>query len=361
VLQSTIDRAVNTSYIQALEQENITPISQPNVELGDVQLDQGLKYEAVVDVMPIFDLPDYKTIAKKVQKVPNAVTEDEVQEAKQYLLKSRGTKSEVDRKAQTGDLLTIKYTLTVDNTERDTSEDMSVELGGGRFIPGFEDELIGLKAGDEKSFTLTFPAEYQSTDLAGKPGTFVITVKKVEETVLPEFSNEFVSEMTSGKTKTVNEMEASIREGIQKEKDQESETQHKQDIMDAIMKEISVEIPTSLIDSEKERIIQEMEQRAVYSGDTFDAALERAGKTREEFLSEATPQAKSRVLLMLTLRKIAEEEALKPDSGQVATQMMNILSQYPQDQIKDIDQDRLRLMIEGEMTDKLTLDFLASI
>ena len=355
-----IEYAVNESYKKALLQEDITPLAQASVELGEKQDETGVEFTATVDVMPQFELPDYQKIAKKVKKEVTEVTEEEVEEAKQYLLKSRGEQKEVSKKAENGDIVVVEYTLTVDGVEKDKSEEMPVEIGGGRFIPGFEEEVIGLAAGDTKTFDVPFPDEYHSADLAGKKGTFAITVKRVEQIELPEWTDEFINELTGGKTPTVAEMETTIREGLMKEKEQEAETQQKQAIMDAIMAEISVELPNVLVDSEKERIIQEMEQRASYSGDSFEAALERAGKTREEFLTESTPQAESRVLLMLCLRKIADAEELQPDAGQVSTQMMNILSQYPKEQIEQIDQDRLRLMVEGEMLDKMALDLLAT-
>ncbi len=355
-----IEYAVNESYKKALLQEDITPLAQASVELGDQQDETGVEFTATVDVMPQFELPDYQKIAKKVKKEVTEVTEEEVEEAKQYLLKSRGEQKEVSKKAENGDIVVVEYTLTVDGVEKDKSEEMPVEIGGGRFIPGFEEEVIGLAAGDTKTFDVPFPDEYHSADLVGKKGTFAITVKRVEQIELPEWTDEFINELTGGKTPTVAEMETTIREGLMKEKEQEAETQQKQAIMDAIMAEISVELPNVLVDSEKERIIQEMEQRASYSGDSFEAALERAGKTREEFLTESTPQAESRVLLMLCLRKIADAEELQPDAGQVSTQMMNILSQYPKEQIEQIDQDRLRLMVEGEMLDKMALDLLAT-
>ena len=127
------------------------------------------------------------------------------------------------------------------------------------------------------------------------------------------------------------------------------------------MKEVKVELPLSLVESEKERILHEMEQRDMYSADSFDSALERAGKTKEEFLTEATPQAESRVILMLCLRKIAELEELVADEEQVANQMMHILTQYPEEQLKQIDQSRLRKAVEDEILDKMALDFLGTL
>lgn len=356
----SVEHAVNESYKKAIIDEDITPLAQAAVELGEKQDETGVEFTATVDVMPQFELPDYKGIAKKVQKEVAEVTDEEVEEAKTYLLKSRGAQKEVAKKAEQGDTVVVEYVLTVDGEEKDRSEEMPVEIGGGRFIPGFEEEVVGLSAGDTKTFGVPFPDEYHSTDLAGKTGTFAITVKRVEQMELPEWNDAFINDLTGGKTPTVAEMETTIREGLAKEKAQEAETQQKQEIMDAIMAEISVELPKVLVDSEKDRLIQEMEQRAAYSGDSFEAALERAGKTREDFLNESTLQAESRVLLMLCLRKIADAEELRPDSGQVSTQMMSILSQYPKEQIEQIDQDRLRLMVEGEMLDKMALDLLAT-
>ncbi len=360
LLNETFEYAINESYKKAIEQENISPLASPEIKLSEEASQDNLEYTAIISIMPEIKLPDYKKLVAKITKEDEDITDKDVEEAKKYLQKSRGTQNIVDRAAQKGDTVSLDYFLTVDKKEFDKSEKMPVEIGADKFIPGFEDEVIGLKAGDKKEFDIKFPDEYHNKDIAGKMGHFAITVNDVQEVVLPDWNDDFAKVLSNGE-KTIADLEASLKEGLIAERKNEIQTNYTQAVVDAILAKIKVELPDVLVISERDKLIQEMEQRALYSGHTLDDALDQAGKTREKLLEEAIPQAESRVKLMLLLRAIAEEQNFEVDEKEVEHRIHHILERYSDKDKKNIDMERLNLIVKSEITDKMALDYLGNL
>ncbi|MEY3471296.1 MAG: hypothetical protein RLZZ223_646, partial [Candidatus Parcubacteria bacterium] len=206
LLNESFEYAINESYKQAIAQEKLSPLASPEIKLSEEASKDSLEYTAIISIMPEIKLPDYKKLAEKITKEDDKISDKDVDEAKKYLQKSRGTQNVVEREAKTGDVVSLDYVLTVDKKEFDKSEKMPVEIGAGQFIPGFEDEIIGLKAGDKKEFDIKFPDEYHNKDIAGKKGHFAITVNDVQEINLPAWDDEFAKELTNGE-KTISDLE----------------------------------------------------------------------------------------------------------------------------------------------------------
>lgn len=360
LLNDSFEYAINESYKQAIRQENLSPLANPEIKLSEEASQDSLEYTAIISIMPEVKLPDYKKLAEKITKEEENISDKDVDEAKKYLQKSRGTQNVVDREAKTGDVVSLDYVLTVDKKEFDKSDKMPVEIGAGQFIPGFEEEVIGLKAGDKKEFDIKFPDEYHNKDIAGKTGNFAITVNDVQEISLPAWDDDFAKELTNGE-KTISDLEMNLKEGLIAERQKEVQTQYTQAVVDAILDKIKVELPEVLVMAEREQIIQEMEQRALYSGHTLDDALNQAGKTRESLLEEAIPQAESRVKLMLVLRAISAEQGFKADEKEVQHRIHHILERYSEKDKQNIDMARLTTIVTAEITDKMALDYLGNL
>lgn len=360
LLNESFEYAINESYKQAIEKEQLSPLASPEIKLSEEASQDSLEYTAIISIMPEVKLPDYKKLAEKITREEENISDKDVEEAKKYLQKSRGTQDTVEREAKTGDVVSLDYILTVDKKEFDKSEKMPVEIGAGQFIPGFEDEVIGLKAGDKKEFDIKFPDEYHNKDIAGKNGHFSITVNDVQEINLPAWNDEFAKELTNGE-KTISDLELNLKEGLIAERQKEVQTQYTQAVVDVILAKIKVELPEVLVIAERDQIIQEMEQRALYSGHTLDDALNQAGKTRESLLEEAIPQAESRVKLMLVLRAITAEQGFKADEKEVQHRIHHILEQYSEKDKQNIDMSRLTTIVTAEITDKMALDYIGNI
>ena len=360
LLNETFEYAINDSYKKAIEQEKLAPLASPEIKLSEEASQDNLEYTAIISIMPELKLPDYKKLAEKITKEDNDISDKDVEEAKKYLQKSRGTQNIVDREAKAGDVVSLDYILTVDKKEFDKSEKMPVEIGAGKFIPGFEDEVIGLKAGDKKEFDIKFPEDYHNKDIAGKIGHFAIKINDIQELNLPSWDEDFAKVLSNGE-KTISDLEISLKEGLIAERQKEVQTTYTQAIVDAILAKIEVDSPEVLIMAEREQIIKEMEQRALYSGHTLDDALIQAGKTRDELLEEALPQAEARVKLMLLLKAITAEQNFTADEKKVQQRIHHILEQYSQKEQQNIDIQRLTTIIEAEITDKMALDYLGDL
>lgn len=360
LLNETFEYAINESYKKAIEQENISPLASPEIKLSEEASQESLEYTAIISIMPEIKLPDYKKLVAKITKETEDITDKDVEEAKKYLQKSRGTQNVVDRAAQKGDTVSLDYILMIDKKEFDKSDKMPVEIGADKFIPGFEDEVIGLKAGDKKEFDIKFPDEYHNKDIAGKIGHFAITVNEVQEVVLPDWNDDFAKELSNGE-KTIADLEASLKEGLIAERKNEIKTNYTQAVVDAILAKIEVELPEVLVMSERDKLIQEMEQKALYSGHTLDDALSQAGKSRDELLDEAMPQAESRVKLMLLLKAITQQQNFEADEKEVEHRIHHILERYSDKEQQNIDMDRLNLIVKSEITDKMALDYLGNL
>jgi trigger factor len=360
LLNETFEYAINESYKQAIQQENLEPLAHPEIKLSEEASQDSLEYTAIISIMPEIKLPDYKKLVSKITKETEDITEKDIEAAKQYLRKSRGTQNVVERESKTGDTVNLDYILTVDKKEFDKSEKMPVEIGAGKFIPGFEDEIIGLKSGDKKEFDIKFPDEYHNKDIAGKVGHFAININEVQEVQLPDWDEEFAKELSNGE-KTIAELEKNLKEGLVAERKQEIQTNYTQAVVDAILDKIEVELPEVLVTAEKDKLIQEMEQRALYSGHTLDDALTQAGKTREQLLEEANPQAESRVKLMLLLKAITSEQKFQAETKEVQHRMHHILERYSDKDKASIDLERLTTLVAAEITDKMALDYLGNL
>lgn len=360
LLNETIEYAVNESYKQVIKDEKLSPLANPEIKLSEKESKDGLEYTATISIMPEIELPDYKKLASTIIKESEDITDKDIEEAKKYLQKSRGTQTIVEREAKKGDTVSINYILTVEGKEFDKSEAMPVEIGAGKFIPGFEDEVIGLKAEDKKEFDIPFPKDYHNAELAGKSGHFSIEIKDVQEIVFPDWDEAFAKELSNGE-KTIVDLEQSLKDGLIAERKQEVQTTYTQAIVDAILAKIKVELPDVLVFAERDQIIQEMEQRALYSGHSLDDALAQAGKTREALLAEALPQAESRVKLMLILKEITEEQKFIADEKEVKHRIHHILEKYSEKEQEQIDMERLRIMVSAEITDKMALEYLGNI
>jgi len=289
------------------------------------------------------------------------VTEDDIEQTKQQLLLSRASYTSKEEGAQAGDNLVVDFRVEKDGELLDQAEQYSIRLGDNQVIEDFEHQLYGLTAGEEQELSVTFPQDHHDKRLAGEQATFHVHVHDVQSVDMPEWNDELAETLTNGQMTSISEVEEQIKANVKSEKEEATQRDYRQRIMDAILEEIEVEVPEVLIERELDQIMSEMEQKASQSGDSLDGYLERQQKTRDELRSEMRGQAESRVKLMLTLRRIADAEELQVDDTQVEQRVESVLSQYGEEDKKNIDRNRLKLMVEGEIMDQQVIEWLAGL
>ncbi|PID30618.1 trigger factor [Candidatus Saccharibacteria bacterium] len=323
-----IDRVVNDLYVAAVQQERVRAVAQPEVNLTKFVPYTALELTAKIEAVGDITLPDYKKFA--VKKQVEAVTDKEVEHVIDELLERGAEKTEVKRAAADGDEVTMNFAGVDAKTKKEIAgakgDDYPLVLGSGAFIPGFEPELVGLKAGEEKTFTVTFPKDYGVADMQGKKVEFTVTVKAVKKRKLPKLDNAFAAKL--GPFKTVAELRGDIRKQIASEKDNQAQQKLENSILDKLGAKTQVAIPDSLIEQEIDLMEEDEKRNALYRGQTWQEHLAAEGKTEEEHREGHREQASLRIKTGIALGEVAEKEGVSVSEQERADRLAALKKQY---------------------------------
>lgn len=367
VLAEAAEHAIQHSYPLAVKEQGLDVIGHPDVKLGAVKEGEALTYTVVTAVMPEITLAswrdDVKSENEKRAEKTETVTAEEVTAELDRLAKMRSVSVAVDRVAENGDTLTIDFDVLVDGVpiEGGSAKDHAIVLGSGTFIPGFEEQLIGMKAGDEKKFDLPFPKEYHAKHLAGRPATFSVGVKKVSIEQKPELTDAFA--VTVGNFKTIEELRKNIEEGIAEEKKMKAKESHRSALLDAIVAKTDIEFPVVLIEDEIRRMLAEFRSQVSMMGLDFADYLKHSKKTEDDLAKDWEPQARKRLSASLILEKIAQDEGIEAESEAVEEEMNRALQYYrsTKDAEKKIDMEQLYRAAQGRLRNEAVFEMLENI
>ncbi len=325
VLNEAIQSLVGDSLFDAIEKEKLKSIGQPKIDIVKQAYENDFVYKATVSLMPSVKVGDYNKVKSKPVKVE--LTDKEVDEAIDGLVKMRATEALVDREAKIGDLVELDFDTTVDKVaiEGGSAKKYKLVLGDKQMIPGFEEELVGLKAGDKKVFKLKFPKEYKK-DLAGKEAEFSVSIKSVFERIMPKLDDEFAKGFGQ---ENMAGLKSVIKNNIKQEKETEELRRQEVDILKQLVDLSDFgELPKLLIDNELHRMKHELEEDLSRNNLNYEQYLENLGKTHEELQKEMTPQADIRVRTALMIKQIAEDEKISASDDEIKQEMEKIKSQY---------------------------------
>lgn len=336
VLQTEfIEEALSQLYPEAAASEKIRPIDRPQINLKKFVPFTEIEFEAEVEVLGPVKLGDYKKI-KKTKEVEK-VTAKDVQTIIDNLKLRLAEKKEVKREAKDGDEVWIDFKGV--NTKGDAipgadGTDYPLKLGSDTFIPGFEKNLVGLKAGEEKTFDLTFPKDYRATSLAGSKVTFTATVKKVNEVVDPKEDDSFAQKV--GPFKTIEQLKSDIKKELTTSKEQEALTKLETDVIMALVDKSTVSIPDVLIADQVDRDLRELKQSLAQRGMTYEEFLTSEGKTAEVYEKEVLrPRAEQKVKTSIILAEVSEVENLQVTPEEVTGRVELLKQQYPDPGMQD--------------------------
>ena len=291
----------------AVEKSGIKPVGRADVDLGDPAEEGGLTIIAKVPVEPEVELGEYKGI--EVEKETVKVLQADVKAELNRMAQRNARTETVERKAKKNDTVDIDFEGFVDGVpfEGGKAEHHELTLGSGAFIPGFEDQLIGCKAGDEKDVVVTFPEEYHAKELAGKEATFKCKVHKVEETILPEIDDEFAKDV-SDTCETLDDLKKEITERLKAERQEAADNAFEEKVLDAVIDGMKADIPAAMIDSQVDTIVQDFGYRLQMQGMGLEQYLKMTGTEMGAFRAMFQSQAERQVKTRLALQKV--EEAL---------------------------------------------------
>lgn len=329
LMQQTADDALSKAVAEAYITEDIQALERPAVEVTKFVPRQELEFTAEAEVLPKVTLGNYKKLKAEKEKV--SVTADDVNEIIDRMRESMAEKKEVKRAAKDGDEVVIDFIGKKDGVAFDggTATDYSLKLGSNSFIPGFEEGLIGAKAGDEKDLTLTFPESYHVAELAGAEVVFETKVHKVLEQKLPEVDDKFAKKADK-RFDTIKDLKADIKKEVTAQKEREATDRLKDALVEKLIDASDIPTPDVLVDDQVRSIEQDMSQNLMYQGVSLDMYLiDKGFKNREDWLEkEVKPAAIKRVKAGLVLAQLSKELKVEATSEELAEHVNMYKQQY---------------------------------
>ena len=329
VLQTEfLEHAVNELYSRAVDQEKLRPVTQPRINITKFVPFTTLEITAEVEAVGEVKLPDYTKV--KATRPTVVVTDKDVDDVINNLKLRAATKEEVKRASQDGDEVWIDFAGVDAKTNEPVAgadgKDYPLLLGSDTFIPGFEDNLVGLKAGEQKEFTITFPKDYGVKPLQNRKVVFSVTVNRVQKVVEPKIDDAFAA--TVGPFKTVKELREDIKSQLEQERRAETERQYENQLLEKIAEKTEVVIPKALVDEEITRIEDQEKQNTAYRGQTWQEHLDQEGLNAEEHFEKNRPGAELRVKAGLVLGEIAEKEGIRVTPEELEMRLQLLKGQY---------------------------------
>lgn len=347
---TAVDDNANVWMRAALEAEKLVPISQPQLDIKAVDAN-GVELVFTFAVMPEVKLGDYKGLEYNLDEV--AVSDEEVDAELNRMREQYAEVQTKDGVAAEGDTVNIDYEGFKDDVAFDGGKGTNYDLvlGSHSFIPGFEEKLVGVKAGEEKDLNLTFPENYHAKDLKGAAVVFKVKVNEVKTKVLPEVNDEFAKDVNAAGVETVADLKNMIRTRIEDGKKSQAENKADTALMDKLVENAEIDLPEVLVEEEVNNQIQQLAQQISQYGMNFNQYLSMMGKKIEDVRAEYTDNATKTAKLRLILEEIAKVEALEPTEEDLENEYNNIAAQYnmPVDQVKAyISVDMLKRDVRNE-------------
>ena len=327
--------------VDALEDIEIVGYPKSNVTKMDKD---GVELVMTVGLMPVVTLGQYKGLEAPRAEV--SVTDEEVETALKPYINRATTQVSVDRPVQNGDTAVIDFEGFVDGVpfEGGKGENYDLKIGSGSFIPGFEDQLVGVSAGENKDVVVTFPENYQAQELAGKEATFKCTVHEVREEQAPELDDEFAKDVSE--FETLDELKADLRAKALERKQRDAKNDFEQAVMTAAIDNAQMDIPDTMVEYETDRMMEQYESRLQGSGISFDQYLNMMGTNRAEFRVNTRGSALRQIQSELVLKAVMEAEGIEATEEEIAAHVKELAEQY------NMEEDKVREALPADALER---------
>ena len=325
ILEQAINDALPQKYREALEANSLEPLAQPDIEVTKLDENEGFEFTAEVDVKPDFELPAYDGVTASVDDA--VVADADVEEQLAAMRERFGTLSDVERPAQDGDFVVIDLTATQDGQVLDGAEltGMSYRVGRGGMVDGLDEALVGMQAGDAKTFT----SQLVGGDLVGQEVEIAVSVGQVQEQELPELDDDFAQD--ASEFDTLAELDADVRERLGRGKRLEQAAAARDAVLESVLEKLDIPLPDTLVADELTQRRQSVEQQLMYAGITMDKYLEDEGQTVEEFEADLERRVRDAITAQFVLDAIADKEELGVDQAELSQHMVRRAQQSGQD------------------------------
>ncbi len=340
VLSQVVDDQLREVLTNAIEKDGLKVAGAPEVNVKKLAEGNDVEVEISLALIPMCELPEeWEKTIKEINKDFNAqekevaISNEDVQKELEGLAQSRTKSEDVGRAVADGDQVILDFEVKQDGVviEGGSSTDHNLVIGSGAFIPGFEEQVIGLSAGDQKNFSLKFPEKYHAQHLAGKEADFDVTIKKVQQRIVPELNDAFAVELSKGAAKeltSLKELKEDMKDGMLEGKKNELAEARRTAYLEQLSEKTNVDVADALISEEVERMLREMQQQVAGSGMDFAQYLERTGIDEGALKEQWRPQAKKRIVSAMLLEKFGEHFKIEPSSEEIQEEMNKVLGAY---------------------------------
>ena len=326
--QDAVDILLPEAYGEAIDETGIKPVDQPEINVTSIEKGSEMTFEANVVVEPEVQLGDYKGLEIEKQNVE--LTEEELQESIDHQL---GHLAEMvvkeDGAIENGDTVNIDFDGYVDGEqfEGGQAEGYDLEIGSGSFIPGFEEQLVGVKTGEEKDVNVTFPEEYHAEELAGKEATFKTKVNEIKFKDVPELTDEIANELDA-EANTVDEFKENLRKRLTEQKETDAENNQKEEAINKAANNATIDVPEAMINTELDRMVQEFGQRMQQQGLNLETYFQISGQDESQLREQMKDDAEERVKTNLTLTAIADAEEVEVSDDDIDKELEKMSGQF---------------------------------
>ena len=356
--EDAFNEIAGEEYEKALEESKIDAVGRPQIDIVTMEKGQDLVFTAVVATKPEVELGKYKGI--EIEKVEYNVEDSDVETNLKQMQEKNARVISVETPVEDGNIAVIDFEGFIDGKafEGGKAENHSLEIGSGSFIPGFEEQIIGMKIDEEKEINVKFPEEYFSKDLAGKDATFKVKVHEIKKKELPELDDEFAKDVSE--FDTLEELKNSIKEKLQKENEQKAKYEKEDAVIKALTSEMKVEIPQGMIEVEVDNMVKDMEQRMSYQGLKLEQYLKMMNTTEAEFRKNYEPQAIEAIKSRLALEAVIKAEKIEATDEELKEKLEEMAKNYGK-KAEELEQnENIKEYIKQGIENEKAIEFLVT-
>lgn len=358
--EDALNEILDKTYPEAAKESGLEIVSRPEIGVEQIGMDQNVIYTATVAVKPEVTLGEYKGVT--VEKAETTVSAKEVNEKLAAELEKNARVVEVEREIKKDDIANIDFVGSVDGVEFEggKGEDYPLTIGSGTFIPGFEDQLIGHKAGETVDVKVTFPENYGAKDLAGKEALFVTTIKAVKEKQVPAADDEFASEVSE--FDTLDEYKKDLKKTLKEEKEKAATSTNERNVIAKVVENASVEIPAPMLEAQLDNMLYDYQTRLAQQGIPMDQYLKITGQTVEQIKDQMKESAEKNLKTSLVIEAIMEKENITVAEERVDEEFKKIAEQYKMeyDDLKKTVSEEQKESMKREIAFQETIDMLVA-
>lgn len=357
--EDAFNEVVPAIYDKEIKENNLEVVSRPNIDIVQMEKGKDLIFTAIVQTKPEVELGKYKGI--ELEKVEYTVEDKDVEHELGHMAEKNARIITVDdRAAKEGDIAVIDFEGSVDGVpfEGGKAEKHELELGSHSFIEGFEDQVVGMKIDEEKDINVTFPEEYFSKDLAGKPAVFKVKLHEIKAKELPTMDDEFAKDVSE--FDTIDELKADIKKNLEEQNEHRAKHETEDKAIEKVCENAKVEIPSGMIEFEIDNMEEDLNRRLAYQGIGLEQYLQMLNKTRESFREEMKPQAEISVKTRLVLEAVCKDAKIEATDEEINEKIAELAKTYgkSEDELKENEEFKkyVSSSIESEKVVKYIVD-----